>query len=73
MPKITPFGKKIKKRLVDLEMPQTELGERIGCGRRYLIKIMTGERSGGKYMEALCNELGLPYTGQDAGDVKRGA
>jgi transcriptional regulator with XRE-family HTH domain len=71
--KITPFGKRIKKRLIDLEMTQTELGKRAGCGRKYLIKIMAGERSGGKYMESICKILDLPYTGSAREDTAKGA
>ena len=73
MAKITPFGKRIKKRLVDLDMTQTELGNQVGCGRKYIVKILTGERSGEKYMEELCRILGIPYTGNTAGDTAKGA
>jgi len=73
MAKTTEFGKQIKKRLVDLDMTQTELGNQVGCGRKYIVKILTGERSGERYMEELCRILGMPYTGCNPDDTAKGA
>ena len=51
--KLTPFGKKIKKRLIDLNMTQVELAEMVGITDKYLYKIMHGVRSGKKYVEKI--------------------
>ena len=60
--KLTPYGRAIKKRLIDREMTQGELCRRIGCSKEtYLIKIMRGQRSGEKYGEAIYRELDVPY------------
>ena len=50
---MTPMGKKISKRLIDLDMTQRELASRIGTTPHYLQKILRGERSGTKYLAAI--------------------
>lgn len=55
--KVTSYGRKIKKALVDLDMTQVELCSRIGCTKQYLRKILTGERSGEKYLEQIAEIL----------------
>ena len=57
--RLTDFGKKVKKRLIDKDMTQAELAELIGCERQYLYKILVGERSGEKYKEAISMILGI--------------
>jgi len=47
------LGKQIKKRLIDRNMTAKELAERIGTTPQYLNKILHGERSGKKYLEAI--------------------
>lgn len=54
---LTPFGKRVRKELIDRNMTQAELAARIGCNRQYLYKILTGERSGGKYIENIAKIL----------------
>ena len=54
---LTPFGKKVKKRLIDKGMTQVELAALVGCGKQYLHKILTGERSGRKYMGEIARIL----------------
>lgn len=65
MPRIkrpTPFGRQVRTRLAELDMTQQDLCERIGCHPNYLLRIMSGERSGDKYLLAIYRELGLPCT-----------
>lgn len=62
--RLTPFGREVRKRLIDLDMEQGELIERIGCHRNYLLQILDGSRSGEKYKKAICDELGLPYNAE---------
>lgn len=53
------LGKLIKKRLIDLELTQTELAARIGVNHKYLSKIICGYRGPGRYTESLAKELGV--------------
>lgn len=50
---ITPMGKEIKRRLVELEMSQEELATSVGCSPQYINHIIYGERSGEKYLEQI--------------------
>lgn len=56
---LTPLGKEIKKKLVDKDMTQVELAEQIGVRNTYITKILTGERSGEKYLPEICVILGI--------------
>lgn len=58
--KLTPLGKAIKKRLIDLDMTQVELAALLGVNKNYVTRIMTGERSGKKYRKAIAEILGIP-------------
>ena len=51
--KLTPFGKKVRKRLIDKGMTQVELAALLGCNKQYIHKILVGERSGKKYIEEI--------------------
>lgn len=53
------LGKQIKKGLIDKDMTASELADVLGTTPQYLNKILHGERSGEKYMEAICHILGL--------------
>ncbi len=57
--KLTPIGKIIKKRLVDLDMSQTELAEKVGTTSEYLSYIISGRRKGHKYIEKIFSTLEL--------------
>lgn len=62
MPKcrnITPIGQAIRLKLIERNMTQEELSAKIGCSTKYLWLIMSGERSGRKYLAALKKELGI--------------
>ena len=47
---LTPLGKEIKKKLIDKDMTQVELAEQLGVTKQYITKIITGTRTGGKYL-----------------------
>lgn len=57
--KLTPFGTKVRKKLIDLGMTQVELAALVGCNKQYLHKILCGERSGQKYMEQIAKLLDI--------------
>lgn len=52
-------GIKIKKRLVELNMTQRELANRVGMNENYLTDVLKGRRSGKKYMDDIMKVLGL--------------
>lgn len=56
---LTPFGAKVKKKLIDRNMTQVELAALLGCNKQYLHKILSGERSGDKYLEEISKILGI--------------
>lgn len=56
---LTPYGKAVKCRLVELNMTQVELAESVGTSKQYLGKILHGLRSGAKYLEDIDRILGL--------------
>lgn len=58
--RLTPWGKLMKKRLIDLEMSQVELAALLGVNKNYITRIMTGERAGTKYRKAIAEILGIP-------------
>lgn len=57
--RLTPFGKKVKKRLIDKGMTQVELAALVGCNKQYLHKILCGERSGQKYLNDIARLLDI--------------
>lgn len=69
---LTPFGREIKKRLIDLDKPQywliEKVTERTGLyfDRSYMYKIQTGQLSTPKVVQAICEILDLPDQGQDS-------
>ncbi len=68
---LTPFGKEIKKRLVDIDRTQTWLIEQVRgvtglyFDRSYMYKIQTGRLATPKIIQAICEILDLPEQGQD--------
>lgn len=56
------YGKKVKKRLIDLGMSSKELAEKLQVDPRYVSKIIRGERSGLKYR----NRIGKILKMEDA-------
>lgn len=57
--KLTPLGKEIKKRLIDMGMTQKELAAMLGVKRAYISRIMYGNRTGKKYRKAIAEILGI--------------
>lgn len=51
--KYSKLGKAIKKKLIDKNMSARELAEALGTTPQYLNKILHGERSGKKYLQAI--------------------
>jgi len=54
------FGKIIKIRLVEKEMTQRELAERVGTSQKYLSQIIHGHKAGHKYIGAISEILEIP-------------
>jgi len=67
---LSPFGKAIKKRLVDIERSQTWLIEEVSQAtglyfdRSYMFKIQTGQLSTPKIVQAIRDILCLPEENQ---------
>ncbi len=57
--KLTPEGKTIKMRLVEMEMKQDELAKLVGTSPQYINHILYGERTGEKYMDKIRQILDL--------------
>lgn len=47
---LTPFGKRVVKKLVDMDRTQVWLCNELGITKSYLNRILHGERSGQKYL-----------------------
>lgn len=56
---LTPFGKLVVKALTDQDMTRADLAEQIGTSPQYLSYILTGTRSGEKYIPAIVAALTL--------------
>lgn len=46
----TAFGKIIKIKLIEQNMTQVELANKLGISRQYVCRIISGDRSGRKYI-----------------------
>ncbi len=57
--RLTPFGKMVVKALTDQDMTKADLAEKIGASPQYLSYILTGTRSGEKYIPAIVAALSL--------------
>ncbi len=57
--KLSPIGRIIKKRLIDLDMSKKTFAQLIGANYTYVTYIMYGERSGAKYMDKIARVLKL--------------
>lgn len=56
---ITPFGRAVKKALVDKDMTLKELANLVGASPNYIGLIIYGERPRSKYIPAISRALGL--------------
>jgi transcriptional regulator with XRE-family HTH domain len=54
---LSEFGQIVNKKLIELNMTQKELSERIGTSPVYLSMILRGERGGQKYKEEILRIL----------------
>lgn len=54
----TPFGRYIKKRLIDRDMQQKELAALVGTAPPMITYIIYGERAADKWIEPICAALG---------------
>lgn len=54
-------GKALKMRLLELDMSQLELAEKVGTTTVYMNHIMAGRKSGEKYLHAICDVLKVDY------------
>jgi len=59
MARLTRLGIKVKKWLLDRNMTQRELAQRLGMGEQYLSKILYGQKPVGKYLPALAEVMGM--------------
>lgn len=59
---LTPRGKLINKRLIDMGMTQRELALQVGTTPQYLQKMIHGERSGEKYLASIEKVLKISLT-----------
>lgn len=50
---LTPYGKKVCKRLIDKNMTQVELADQLGCRTQYITQILNGKKNGRKYREEI--------------------
>lgn len=57
--RLTPFGKRVRKRLIDLEMKQTELAGMLGISPQALSRMLKGERTDRRYREEIIRILGM--------------
>lgn len=55
------FGKEVKKRLIDIDMSQKELANRLGYSASYLVEILRGSRGSEKVKRQICEAVGLDY------------
>lgn len=55
----TPFGKKVAKALIDLDLNNKELAEAIGITPAYLTDILKGRRPGNKQKVIICKLLSI--------------
>lgn len=62
---ITPFGKEVKKRLIDLEQSQDWLIQQVTArtglfmDSGYMHKVLTGERNAPRIVQAICEILNI--------------
>jgi len=55
----TPFGREIRIRLAQLDMPQSELAEKLGISNAYMTYLIYGDRRDEAWVARICEELGM--------------
>ena len=58
--KLTPFGKAVKKKVIEKDMSLAELADMLGISRQQLTNILAGERPGNDYRLRIVRILELP-------------
>jgi ribosome-binding protein aMBF1 (putative translation factor) len=56
---LTEFGREVKKRLIDLDMTQSDLARRIGVSGALISSILHGKRPDTKQKESIRAALGI--------------
>lgn len=56
---MTPFERQVKTRLMELDMTQTELCNRLGIKKQYLNTIFAGYRKDSAYIDQIREVLGI--------------
>lgn len=56
---MTPFERQVKTRLLELDMTQTELCNRLGIKKQYLNTIFAGYRKDSAYIDQIREVLGI--------------
>lgn len=69
--KLTAFGKKVKKRLIDLDMEQKDLARRVGTSDANISYILYGDRSGEMWIAKICEVLEIKQRGSDYDSERR--
>lgn len=62
MDKLTVFGRDVKMRLLEKNLTQRELAQKIGTSESFLSQILYGTRPGEKYVTQIATMLGLDET-----------
>jgi len=57
--KMTPFERQVKARLLELDMTQTELCNRLGIKKQYVNTIFAGYRKDSAYIDQIREVLGI--------------
>ena len=60
-PAICPMGIIIKKRLIDLNMKQIELAEKVGANRKFIWNMIYGLNPGRKYINDIEKILNVKF------------
>lgn len=62
---ITPFGRRVKIRLLELDMDAKELAEQVGTSPVQISRILHGKRPGRKQIPKIAKVLGLALPPED--------
>ena len=58
---VTSFGKEIKKRMIDIDMSQAELAQKLGVSSPYVGEILRGTRKSENAQRKISEAVGLDY------------
>lgn len=57
----TPFGKEVAKRMIDLDMDNTDLATQIGISPMYIYDILSGKRVAIERKKQIANVVGIRF------------